>query len=92
MKELDAAGVIQTDIAVLGTMGSHFTVNMTDLKTGKPIELQPQGTPESGIIRGNSIRTTGERSQLLNGRRVTKHNGIWRDEFDNPITDSNTLK
>lgn len=92
MKELDEAGVLQTDIAVLGTMGSHFTVNMSDLKTGKPIELQPQGAPQTGAIKGNSVRNTGEQSQLLNGRRVSKHNGIWRDEFDNPITDENQLR
>ena len=92
MKELDEAGVLQTDIAVLGTMGAHFTVNMSDLRTGKPIELQPQGAPQTGAIKGNSVRNTGEYSQLLNGRRVSKHNGIWRDEFDNPITDENQLR
>lgn len=92
MKQLDKAGVLQTDIAVLGTMGSHFTVLVSDLKTGKPIEPATVNSSENVIVKGNSLSTTGEVSQLLNGRRVSKHNNVWRDEFDNPITDANTLR
>lgn len=91
LKELDDAGALTTNVAVLGTVGSHYTVNATDLNTGKPIETEVI-QESNNTVRGSQLNQSKEPSQLLDGKRVSKHNENWYDENGKIITDALTLQ
>lgn len=92
LKELDEAGALQTDAAMLALVGGHYTVNATDFKTGKPIEQNALSNSNGNTVKSSGLNSTKYPSQLLDGRRVNKIEGKWCDEFGNPITDSATIE
>lgn len=87
MKELDEAGALQTDIALLATAGGHYTVFASDMETGKPVDSNPLHTSANSVVRGSALNMAKDPSQLVDGKRVTKHNGIWTSESGKPVTD-----
>lgn len=93
LKQLDDAGALNTDIAILSTVGSHYTVHATDLETGKPIDEKPLHDNSSNtIVKGSGLNATREISQLFKGKRIYKHNEKWYETNGKEITDPKDIE
>lgn len=91
LKQLDEAGCLTTNAAILATRGSHYTIHASDLNTGKPVDSTPVQSTAGKVIRGSALNATREHSQLLNGQRVVEHEGNWYYPNGQQITNNTEL-
>jgi hypothetical protein len=91
LKQLDEAGALTTDAAMLATAGAGYTIYATDLETGKPIDYEPISSSENTTVKGSGLYRSQEPTQMLEGKRVTFHNGQWVKDSGKAITDAETL-
>ena len=92
MKELDEAGALQTDIALLATAGGHYTIFASDMETGKPVDQYPIHSSSNSVVRGSSLNLSKDPAQIVDGKTVRLHNGNWVTETGKQITDPEELQ
>ena len=84
MQELDEAGVLTTDIAVLGTAGGQFSVV-------NGIPTQEETPTENQQTSSNKVEYTKKESVLLNGKIFRFIDGRYVDENGQTIIDQDIL-
>jgi hypothetical protein len=72
MKELDEAGVLTTDIAVLSTAGAQYSVIKGEAKEENKTSEQPK-TPIKEYTRKESVLLNGKTYRYINNKYVNEN-------------------
>lgn len=90
MEMYDDAGVLTTDLALLGTRNGSYSTYSVDSETGKPIIDDESSISNSNTDSKNSANSKTRRV-AYDGKQYSKADEIWRDDNDVVITDAELI-
>lgn len=90
MEMYDDAGVLTTDLAILGTRNGSYSTYAVDTETGKPIIDDESFVSNYNTDIKNSVNSKTRRI-AYDGKQYSKVDEIWRDDNDIVITDAELI-